>query len=764
MGAPVSRTPPSFLRRLRRAPLPLLVAAALGGGLAGLAGCARGAARPPATQGERVGPATAEVSDDAFAAAVHDLLLTERGTAERAVRLGAVESRQMARADARFKAHSAARGVSAVTGALYLVHSGEATDKMLGPHGADALRAAAREFAQHGDEGRSRALYNLLLQVAPEGDRPDITGHLRALEAWIRDAIATGGDVATAGAVERVAVRRRLFEPSEAARVDADKAIGDWISQAVVLRDRFRKTRRTPPRDEGAEAWRALETGPLVAAALYLRDGDAAGAVGALERVGARELLESERPPFAAALEAASQDKTSARCIDLLNQLRPLTGREPARDDEDFSEDRDLFGAAAFGTAAECYRLDPGAPQVALTLAVALSELGMAEAAPAVLAEAVRSHPDARVTGEALAVTLEALAGEEDAGDPDAARRTFAAAQPLLAVASQKALAGKVHPSAARLGAAMGEIELREGRVREAHALFERSAAEEKSASVLLSLARLEWRDGQTKKALEHLREALAASDAARDPALRGEVLLTISDVTRDDGDAAGARTPLAEALKELVQSRNVQEADARARIERVLSRVLDRFGAAQPAQRALERAYAAARGDKHQATQTIELVIGRAFVRADLPAAREGLAWALGADLDADDLVYFGLWVRLLERQLRVGTDGEPDRVFSSVADDGRWASLLARFGEGKVKGDDLIARATTPIQKYEALFYAAMDHRATGDTKRGDELLRQVVTGTGVELSEVSLARDMLDPGRTQGRGPLPPDVVLP
>ncbi len=119
---------------------------------------------------------------------------------------------------------------------------------------------------------------------------------------------------------------------------------------------------------------------------------------------------------------------------------------------------------------------------------------------------------------------------------------------------------------------------------------------------------------------------------------------------------------------------------------------------------------------------------------------------------------------MRLLERQLRVVTDGEPDRVFSAVADDNRWASLLARFGEGKVKGDDLIARATTPIQKYEALFYAAMDHRATGDTKRGDELLRQVVTGTGVELSEVSLARDMLDPGRTQGRGPLPPDVVLP
>jgi hypothetical protein len=55
-------------------------------------------------------------------------------------------------------------------------------------------------------------------------------------------------------------------------------------------------------------------------------------------------------------------------------------------------------------------------------------------------------------------------------------------------------------------------------------------------------------------------------------------------------------------------------------------------------------------------------------------------------------------------------------------------------------------------------------MDHRASGDTKGGDELLRQVVAGTGLELSEVTLARDMLDPGKSQVGGPLPPDVAIP
>ncbi|HEY8089667.1 MAG TPA: hypothetical protein VIF09_17525, partial [Polyangiaceae bacterium] len=222
--------------------------------------------------------------------------------------------------------------------------------------------------------------------------------------------------------------------------------------------------------------------------------------------------------------------------------------------------------------------------------------------------------------------------------------------------------------------------------------------------------------------------------------------------------------TPLTEALKELVQSRNVQDADSRARVERVLARVLDRFGAAQPAQRALERAYAAAPGDKKQATQTIELLVGRAFVRGDLPTAREGLQRAVAADLADDDLVYFALWVRLLERQLHQASDGAPDRVFSSVTEDSRWVANLARFGEGKLKGEELMARAKTSIQKYEALFYAAMDHRAAGDTKGGDDLLRQVVAGTGLELSEVALARDMLDPAKSQVGGPLPPDVAIP
>ena len=734
-------------------------------GLSSLAACANQVGpKAPTMHSERVAPPASQVGDDAFAAAVHDLLVSDPGSAERAVRLGAVEERQMARAEARFRARTPDRGLAALSGAIYLVRVGEPVQRVFGSGSAAAIESGVHELALRGDEGRSLALYHLIAQVGPVAARDDVRGHLAALDAWTRNAVGTGGPVASAGALERVAVRRRLLEPTPEALADAANATSEWIRRSVVLRDKFRKSRVQPPREEGGEAWRALETGPVVLASLYLRDGDVPGALAAIDRAQARELLESERPPLAAALAADAKEASVDRCIDLLHQLRPLAGREATREEDDFVEDRDVFGAAAFGVAAECYRLDPTVPEVALTLGVALEELGMAEATPALLAQAVRAHPDARVLSEALALSLDAMAGEEEAGDADSARRAFKAAQPLMAVASQAALIGKVHPSAARIRAAMGEIELREGRVDSARALLKLSADEEKSGGVLLSLARIDWRDGLTQAALDHLRDALSAPDAAHDPALRGEILLLLSDVTHDKGDPAAARTPLTEALKELVQSRNVPAGDERARVESVLARVLDRFGAAQPAQRALERAYAAAPGDKHQAAQTIELLVGRAFVRGDLATARAGLQRAIAADIEDDDLVYFALWVRLLERQLRLPTDGAPDRVFVSVPDDGRWVARLARFGEGKLKGDELMARASTPIQKYEGLFYAAMDHRAAGDTKGGDELLRQVVAGTGVELSEVTLARDMLDPSKSQLGGPLPPDVSIP
>jgi len=320
-----------------------------------------------------------------------------------------------------------------------------------------------------------------------------------------------------------------------------------------------------------------------------------------------------------------------------------------------------------------------------------------------------------------------------------------------------------VQPSPARVYALMGEIEIREGRLEDAKKLLGESSERERSGAVLMNLARLDWHAGRTKEALERLKGALSLEDVAKDPALRAEVLLVTSDITREQGDATAARKPLADALKDLAKARSATESEDRARVERLISRVLDRFGAAKSAEKALERALEAAPRDKRQAAATIGQIIGRAFVRGDLAAAREGLARGQASELGREDIVYDALWVRLLERQQRASNDQTAERILLGAADDPRWIGKVAAFGAGKIKAGELVAAAQTPTQKTEALFYAAIDRKVSGDAKGADEGLKQVIGSAGLDLVEFGLARELLGGPRAQVGGPVP-EVGLP
>ena len=727
-----------------------------------LTACGQHRAAHPVVPSERKSAPTPEVTDEGFAGAVHDLLVSDLGSSERAVRLAGVEARQMARAFAKFKAKSPERGLAAVTGGLYLVRVGELTPTLLGPAGPDALRGAAREASGKGDEGRAKALYEMFFRIAPEADKVDAKLHLDAINSWTRDALMSGGQVAAASGLERVLVRRRLLEPSEAALDEAALTTADWFRKAVNLQVMAKATRVAPPRDEQIGAWRALQTAPAVLVALYLRDADANGALGALDRAEARPFLSKQIPDLVSAIEAVADGADAARWLDVLRAMRPLTRTDGPRDEDDFSDDRELFRAAELGVAFAAYRMDPTLPEPAVLVAANLQELGMAEATAAIVYEAARAHPDSRTLGAALGLTLNAMRLEVSSGDVDAARRAFNAAQPLLVLADKHPKL-TLRPGASLVRAVMGEIELSEGRLEEARALLKASAAAEKSGQVLMTLAKIEWRDGKVPAALDLLREALTAPDATHDPALRGEILLMTSDILRDSGDVNAARTQLIDALRGLTQARSGLDDRSRAAVERVLSKVLDRFGATQPAQRALDRAWEAAPRDKGQASQTVFQIVGRAFVRGDLVAAREGLARGNAADLESEDMVYFALWVRLLEKQLKARTDGAPDRIFASVPDDGRWLGKLAQFGLGKLKADDLTGFAKTASQKTEAIFYAAMDRRASGDVKGMDDSLKQVIAQS-VALEEVRIARELLSGAKANVGGPLPTDVAIP
>ncbi len=737
--------------------LPILVAVSLAA-----AACGPGRARygNPVHHAERATRPDVAVSDEQFPSAVRDLLASEPGSKERQQRLTGVVARQITRVATRFKAKNRETGVSSLAGAMYLVRAGELTPEMLGPSGYDALRSASDEFAKRGDEGRARASYEMLMKVAPPKDKADIKAHLDAITAWTRE---TGGAgvMQAAGAIEAAAVTRLLLEPSAEARDDAAAKTLDFIDKAVQVKNARRTRGVQISREEGLEAVRALETGTTVLVAVYLRSGDAHGALAALEKANLKD-PQMTRPELLGRLKAVAERPDAESWLELARVLRPGAQRGQQRgDEEDFGRDADLLRVASFVSACEAHRLDGAAAEPAAFVAATLVELGMGDAAPAVLSDAVKAQRDPRIVGLGLAVTMQAMTQALETEEADTARRTFKASEPLVGVAD--ALGGKAQPSPARLYALMGSIEIREGRLEDAKKLLEASMQRERTGAVLLNLARIDWHAGRSKEALDRLRVAMTTEDVAKDAALRAEVLLVTSDITREQGDSSGARKPLADALRELARARSATEAEERARVELLISRVLDRFGAAKSAEKALERALEAAPRDKRQMAATIGQIIGRAFVRGDLGAAREALARGQLAELGREDIVYDALWVRLLERQNRDGNDQTAERILLAASDDPRWIGKVAAFGAGKIKAADLVAGAQTPTQKTEALFYAAIDRKVSGDTKGADEGLKQVISSTGLDLVEFSLARELLGGGHGQVGGPVP-EVGLP
>ncbi len=134
--------------------------------------------------------------------------------------------------------------------------------------------------------------------------------------------------------------------------------------------------------------------------------------------------------------------------------------------------------------------------------------------------------------------------------------------------------------------------------------------------------------------------------------------------------------------------------------------------------------------------------------MRTDLRAARDALSRAVAADLQDEDLVYFALWERSIERQQHAPTDGVADRVLLSISDDGSWTAKLAAFGAGKATADEIVAAAQSPSKRAEAMFYVALDRRSKGDRAAADELLKQVAGGAGVDLIEADLARQLALP----------------
>ncbi len=720
-----------------------------------LGACDSHPSRPPRTP-DTLALASEPVTDARFPKAVRELLLSEPGSSERKARLAGVLARQMTRAAARFDERNPDAGTQAVRGALTLVRTGELTEGALGPDGAKALRGAALELSRRGDDGRARAIYEMLTKVLPENERAEPREHLEAVKSWTQ-ATATGSAMQSSGALETAAVARRMLEPSIEAREEASARTAAWIAQSFEVRRKFRERRVQPERDEAVEALRALGTGPTVLASLHLRDADAQGALAAIEKADARDLL---RPDILAALEHVADRAEAPAWLSLLRALRA-----PSRDGDDAPQDLELLRTVTFCIAMEAYRLDPSIPESAGVVAEGLIDLGMPEAAPSIIVDAVRAHPEPQVLSGAMSLTLLAILRSAELEDLAGARRTFEGALPLLAMADDPKLARRTVPSSARVRAAMGEVELRHGHLKEAEALLGDAAKHERSGAILLALSRISAHGQRIADAKDKLREALTREDMFRDPALRGEALLFQGDLLRDEGDREGARAVYRRTLEDLARVRPSAEGEMRARVERLLAQLLDRFGDNPAAERALDRAYEASSRDKHQVAATVGQQVARAFLRRDVKGAQSGLARGVSSQLAREDLVYYALWTRILEREpaSKHAPEGLAEKVLAQAADDPRWIGKIAAFGLGKVPAADLLQAARSPAQRTEALFYGALFLRLSGDARAAEGELRKAIAEGGLDLMEVALARALLRQDQGVVGGPAP-NVGLP
>jgi tetratricopeptide (TPR) repeat protein len=252
---------------------------------------------------------------------------------------------------------------------------------------------------------------------------------------------------------------------------------------------------------------------------------------------------------------------------------------------------------------------------------------------------------------------------------------------------------------------------------------------------------------GDTKAALEEIERALRAPDARTALVDIADAHLLAYELLRDGGHTPQARAALDSALNAALQARQARgNAAQRARAERLLGRVLEGYGETRGAMRAFERALAAAAADRPSLGAAMLDAIGRALVRKDLVAARTALKRGLDGDVSEEDLVYGGLWVSLLEKELKAPSDGTVDRALRA-GQRGAWTAKLAAWAAGRVSDAELSTSAQSASQRVEAQFYAAMARRVAGDPN-AEQQLKAVAGAPVIDLLEVQLARDLTAP----------------
>src|SRR6478609_4006111 len=677
------------------------------------------------------------VSDEAFAQDAYKILVNGDASSERSGLLAGVVRRQLQRAKARFDAGQREAGLRALTGAFYLMRAGEFQDAAL--EGAEsALSAGAAEVARLGQDGYAFTLYGMLRDKLPKGaERDEVEAHLEAM-ARFSQATRGSGPMQSAGADLRAATQRSLLEARKATLDNASERALHWLKRALESNAADTPLNSNTDRDEAYEAYRALRGGGYTLIALYLRHGDARSALSTADRASLGRII---APELRDRLERAADENDADAWADLCHFFDSASR---AADAEGLL-DHTLMEAATWGAGVQLFRAEPSSMRGVAPLAAQLVSYGMAEVAPLVLTPAVTKEASVETVSFALGIVGKALVAEESLDQLPSARRTFENAQPLLALAENKANLGKVSPSSARLRYVMGALETRHGELARALPLIQSAARAEPSLESLMTLSAIE-RQRDQHAALSTLGQAVELAKASNDPLAETDALNMKFEVYRDHGDAEHAAQALDAALTRAIDAQRTARSGgpALARSERLLARILEHYDDPLAARRATERAYEASSADPNQLTATVLDAARRALTHADLRASRRAAQRAVAANLPSEDLVYVALWLQLVERKLNVPSDGTLEEAFAGVDENSGWPARLRAWARGKLSDQELANAARSASEKTEATFYAAMRKLQAGSDSSKD--LERVAQSPSIELVEVTIARDLL------------------
>ena len=753
-----------------------LLFVALVAACAGIPACGS-ANQPPASPTPTV--SVAPVNDQKFAQALLRVISDGGTSPERQSVLASVVRFQFARSAQRFASGHPERGLDALKGALFLLRSGELTLDMLDPNAARALQGGHYAVAPLGLEGPALAFLHMQSKALPalHPDQARIRQNVDALEAWMVDT-RKRSSVENASANARAFGEQSILEPSSESLERARIATEQWLSESHAFNRRFRPGMGTRNRDEVIEAYRALRSGAIILAGLYLRHGDAQAAAEALEspnveRIASREFIER--------LQTAASSDDPETWLD----LAALYSSSASKGDEDeLAMPAGIAEGAAWGAALAAYRSDPTQLSTAIPLSVLLVQYGMAEGAPLVLTAAAKiearvdsepeskpkskpesklgSKPDIdRIVGSEtfsriLRLLAQFLVHEDTARDYQSVQRMIALSQELLSIADSVQASTQLDPSPARLRAMMASLLARSGNLVAARPMLEQSLSDMPTLDGYSTLARLLLQAGDHAGALSAVKQGLRSPDAAEAPWQRAEAHLLAFQVQRARGAQKEGRDALAAALNDALIAREAAQNDyGHALADRILARLAYYFDDVKAWQRAIDRMLERASVDERVLSMVIIEATATGLLFGDIRTVRRVFDDTVDR-ADTDDAVYASLWLLLTEQLAGEASNGAAKPVLSNVGLGSGWLYHLAKHGLGETNDAAFRAKATGVMETAEADFYIAMKKRVRKDAN-AEQALKAVADGVATDLVETYLARELTVSG-SWGPSPSP------